>query len=92
MAVLPIELACSILCSSVGVLISVADPLENLGLVHVLHDDAAHRADDGAQRDVDVGAEGRAGKLGEELVEERSKLCRVESLVLKPIVGAGKAE
>ena len=54
--------------SGVGVLIGVADPLKNLGLIHVLDDDAAHRADDGVQRDVDIGAERLTGKLGEELV------------------------
>jgi len=57
-------------------------PLENLGVVQVLDDDAAHRADDGAQRDVDIGAEGLAGMLGEELGEERSELCGIQSLVL----------
>ena len=77
--------------SGVGVLISVADPLENLGVVQVLDDDAAHRADDGAQRDVDIGAEGLAGMLGEELGEERSELCGIQSLVLEPVVDAGNA-
>ena len=74
------------------VLIGVADPLKNLGLIHVLDDDAAHRADDGVQRGVDIGSERLTGKVGEELVEERSKLCGVEPLVLKPIVGPGEAE
>ena len=55
--------------------VSVADPLEDVGVVEVLDDDAAPRADDGVQRDVDIGAEGLVGKLGEELGEERSELC-----------------
>ena len=77
--------------SGVGVLIGVADTLKNLGLVHVLDDDAAHRADDGVQRDVDIGAEGLVGKLGEEFGEERSELCGIQSLVLEPVVDAGNA-
>ena len=55
--------------SGVSVLFDGADPLENLGVVHILGD-AAHRADDGAQREVDVGAEGLAGMLGDQLGEE----------------------
>ena len=78
--------------SGVGVLIGVADPLKNRVLIHVRDDGAAHRADDGVQRGVDVGSERRTGQLGEELVEERSKLCGIEPLVLEPIVGPGEAE